>query len=171
MIIKWAKKFGSQACELLESISQNYNSKDDNISIKAIDYSINNYDFHIDFGKEDLIKTKQHQLAISLPIAVVNPTIPYEGAISSEHILLNKQIEANIKIMQVNLDCLKVKEDSADTNTDSKIEEKMIDVNNIDIVEINGISAQHSIKDLLNYIIPYLEQSNILKYDDPIVHL
>ncbi|RIB11247.1 hypothetical protein C2G38_2203949 [Gigaspora rosea] len=63
-IIKRAKKFGSQARELLESTSQNYYPKDDDISIKAIDYSINNYDFHIDFGKKDLIKTKQHQLAI-----------------------------------------------------------------------------------------------------------
>ncbi|CAG8744050.1 1260_t:CDS:2, partial [Gigaspora rosea] len=153
-IIKQAKKFGSQARELLESTSQNYYSKDDDISIKAIDYSINNYDFHIDFGKEDLIKTKQHQLAIVQAldkakvsrdsyrqIAAVNPTIPRE----------------------------EVEEDSADTDTDSEIEEEMIDVNNI--VEIAGIGAQCSIKDLLNYIISYLEQSNILKCNDPVVHL
>ncbi|RIB11248.1 hypothetical protein C2G38_2262102 [Gigaspora rosea] len=184
-IIKRAKKFGSQARELLESTSQNHYSKDDDISIKAIDYSINNYDFHIDFGKEDLIKTKQHQLAnvqaldkakVSQDsyqqIAAVNPTIPCEGTISSERILLNKQMEANVKIMQVNLNCLEVEEDSADTDTDSEIEEEMIDVNDIDnIVEIAGIGAQRSIKDLLNYIILYLEQSNILKCDDPVVYL
>ncbi|CAG8830828.1 12621_t:CDS:2, partial [Gigaspora margarita] len=91
-------------------------------------------------------------------IAIVNPIIPHEGAISSEYILLNKQIKANIKIMQVNLDCLEVEEDSADTDTNSEIEEEMIDVNNIAIVEIDRISAQRSIKDLLNYIILYLEQ-------------
>ncbi|CAG8521855.1 3423_t:CDS:2 [Gigaspora margarita] len=183
-IIKQTKKFGSQARELLESTSQNYYSKDDDISIKAIDYSINNYDFHIDFGKEDLIKTKQHQLAIIQAldkakvsqdsyqqIAAVNPTISREGAISSERILLNKQMEANIKIIQVNLDCLEVEEDFANTNTDSEIEEEIIDVNDIDIVEIDGIGAQCSIKDLLNYNILYLEQSNILKCDDPVVHL
>ncbi|CAG8722293.1 26891_t:CDS:2 [Gigaspora margarita] len=162
-----AKKFGSQARELLESTSQNYYSKDDDISIKAIDYSINNYNFHIDFEKEDLIKTKQHQLAIVQ--ALDKAKVLQDSTISSKRILLNKQMEANIKIMQVNLDCLEVEKDSADTDTDFEIEEEMIDVN--DTVKIDGIGAQHSIKDFLNYIIPYLEQSNILKCDDPVVHL
>ncbi|CAG8685722.1 15759_t:CDS:2 [Gigaspora margarita] len=62
-ILKHAKKFGNQALELLKSkLLDNY-SKKDHINIKAIDYSINNYNFHIDFGKEDLVKTKQNQLA------------------------------------------------------------------------------------------------------------
>ncbi|CAG8790340.1 32551_t:CDS:1, partial [Racocetra persica] len=58
------KRFGNYTLELLKSRSQNYYSKEDRISIKAIDYSVNNYNFHIDFGKEDLIKTKHHQLAV-----------------------------------------------------------------------------------------------------------
>ncbi|CAG8844952.1 3188_t:CDS:1, partial [Gigaspora margarita] len=33
-------------------------------------------------------------------IAAANSTIPHEGAIFSKHILLNKQMEANIKIIQ-----------------------------------------------------------------------
>ncbi|CAG8444967.1 13973_t:CDS:2 [Cetraspora pellucida] len=128
-IIKRAKRFGNQALELLKSVSQNYYSKEDHISIKAIDYSINNYNFHIDFGKENLIKTKQHQLAVvqALDKATVIPAIPRKGAVSNERILLNKQIGVNIKIMQVNLDYLEVEEDS----TDPKIEQEMINITRI----------------------------------------
>ncbi|CAG8829022.1 5450_t:CDS:1, partial [Gigaspora margarita] len=116
--------------------------------------------------------TKQHQLAIVQAldktqvsqegyqqIAAVNSIIPHEGAISNECILLNKQIEANIRIIQVNLYHLEVEKDSTDA-----FEQRIID-------KINKIGAQHSIKNLLNYIIPYLEQKNILKYTDLVVYL
>ncbi|RIB15911.1 hypothetical protein C2G38_2191366 [Gigaspora rosea] len=69
------------------------------------------------------------------------------------------QEEANIKITQVKLYHLEVEKDSTDA-----FEQRMID-------KIDKIGAQRSIKDLLNYIIPYLEQSNILKCTDPVVHL
>ncbi|RIB00550.1 hypothetical protein C2G38_2233903 [Gigaspora rosea] len=59
-ILRYAKKFGSQALKLLKSKSQDNYSKKDLVNIKAIDYSVNNYNFHIDFEKEDLVKTKQN---------------------------------------------------------------------------------------------------------------
>ncbi|CAG8744144.1 16042_t:CDS:2, partial [Gigaspora rosea] len=110
-----------------KSESQNHYSKKDHISIKAIDYSVSDYNFHIDFGKEDLTKTKQNQLAtvqaldkakISREgyrqIAAVNPTIPREYAVSNERALLTKQMEDNIKITQINLNFLEVEEDSTE---------------------------------------------------------
>ncbi|CAG8819293.1 33320_t:CDS:2, partial [Gigaspora margarita] len=133
-ILKRAKKFGSQALELLKSKSLDNYSKKDRVNIKAIDYSVNNYNFHIDFGKEDLVKTKQNQLAtvqaldkakISREgyrnIAAVNPTISREYAVFNERILLTKQMEANIKITQVNLEFLEVEIDSTEVeNVDPK---------------------------------------------------
>ncbi|CAG8794365.1 30391_t:CDS:2, partial [Gigaspora margarita] len=154
-----AKKFGSNALELLKSALQNCYSNKDYISMKAIDYSVNNYNFHIDFEKENLLQTKQHQLAIVQAlnktqvlregyqqIATVNSTIPREDAIFIERVLLNNQMEANIRITQVNLYYLEVEKDF--TNA---IEQGMID-------KIDKIRAQRSIKDLLNYIIPYLNK-------------
>ncbi|CAG8553314.1 5878_t:CDS:2, partial [Dentiscutata heterogama] len=133
-ILRRAKKFGSQALELLKSkLLDNY-SKKDHVNIKAIDYLVNNYNFHIEFGKEDLVKTKQNQLAtvqaldkakISREgyrnIAAVNPTISCKYAIFNERILLTKQMEANIKITQVNLEFLEVEIDSTEVeNVDPK---------------------------------------------------
>ncbi|RIB14206.1 hypothetical protein C2G38_2195790 [Gigaspora rosea] len=65
-------------------------------------------------------------------IAVVNSTIPREGAISNKRVLLNKQIEANIRIMQVNLYHLEVENDSTDA-----FKQGMID-------KIDKIGAQRS---------------------------
>ncbi|RIB00308.1 hypothetical protein C2G38_2051755 [Gigaspora rosea] len=126
-ILRYAKKFGSQALELLKSKKQDNYSKKDLVNIKAIDYSVNNYNFHIDFGKEDLVKTKQNQLAT---------------------------VQA--------LDKAKIsREDSTEVeNVDPK-----------EITNMARIGAQRSAKDLLNYIIPYLEQIKILKYTNPVVHL
>ncbi|CAG8834032.1 27111_t:CDS:2, partial [Gigaspora margarita] len=95
----------------------------------------------------------------SIENSAVNSTIPREGTISNERVLLNKQMEANIRITQVNLYHLEVEKDSTDA-----FEQGMID-------KIDKIEAQHSIKNLLNYIIPYLKQSNILKCTDPVVYL
>ncbi|CAG8830511.1 39740_t:CDS:1, partial [Gigaspora margarita] len=82
---------------------------------------------------------------------IINPTIPHEHAVCNECILLTKQIEANIKIIQVNLYFLEVEIDSTKVeNVDSK-----------EITNIARIGAQYSVKDLLNYIIPYLEQIKI----------
>ncbi|CAG8629069.1 5230_t:CDS:2, partial [Racocetra fulgida] len=133
-ILRCAKNFGCQALELLKSKSQDNYSKKDLVNIKAIDYLVNNYNFHIDFEKEDLVKTKQNQLAtvqalnkakISREgyrkIAVVNPTISHEYVVFNECILLTKQIEANIKITQVNLDFLEVEINSTEVeNADPK---------------------------------------------------
>ncbi|CAG8689048.1 19369_t:CDS:2, partial [Gigaspora margarita] len=116
----------NNALELLKSASQNCYSNENYISIKAIDYSINNYNFHIDFEKENLLQTKQYQLAI---VQALDKT---QGAISNEHILLNKQMEANIKITQVNLYHLEVKKDSTDV-----FEQRIID-------KINKIGAQYT---------------------------
>ncbi|CAG8746179.1 16626_t:CDS:2, partial [Racocetra fulgida] len=106
------------------------------------------------YSKEDCIKGYRQ-------IAAVNSTIPYKGAISNERILLNKQMEANIKITQVKLNYLEVEKVSMDTGFEFGQE----------MIDIARIGAQRSIKDLLNYIISYLEQNNILKCTDPVVHL
>ncbi|CAG8763056.1 33932_t:CDS:2, partial [Gigaspora margarita] len=144
-ILKRAKKFKNNALKLLKSASQNCYSNKDYISIKAINYSA-------------LDKTQVSQEGYR-HIATVNSTIPCEGAISNECVLLNKQMEANIKITQINLYHLEVEKDSTDA-----FEQGIID-------KIDKIGAQCSIKDLLNYIILYLEQSNILKCTDLVVHL
>ncbi|CAG8772853.1 24190_t:CDS:2 [Dentiscutata erythropus] len=120
---KQAKNFGNQALKLLKSVLQNYYSKEDCVSMKAIDYFVNSY--------TALNKTK----------------------------VLQK--EANIKIIQVNLNYLEVEKDSM--NAGFRFEQE--------IINIAKIGVQCSIKDPLNYIILYLEQSNILKCTDPVIHL
>ncbi|CAG8738203.1 28991_t:CDS:2 [Gigaspora margarita] len=140
-IFKQAKKFGNNALELLKSALQNCYSNENYITIvQALD-------------KTQVLQEGYRQ------IAAVNSTILREGTISNECVLLNKQIEANIRITQVNLYHLKVEKDFTDA-----FEQEIID-------KIDKIGAQRSIKDLLNYIIPYLEQSNILKCTDPVVYL
>ncbi|CAG8708915.1 7310_t:CDS:2 [Gigaspora margarita] len=139
MILKQAKNFENQAFELLKSALQNYYSKKDCINMKAIDYSVNNYNFYIDFEKKDLIKTKQHQLAVVQ--ALDKTQVLQEGY---------RQIAA------VNF-----------TIPREEVEKNSMDADEYEMIDIAKIGAQHSIKDLLNYIIPYLEQSNILKCTDP----
>ncbi|CAG8566139.1 3887_t:CDS:2, partial [Racocetra persica] len=107
-ILKWAKKFGNRAFELLKSESQNYYSKKD----------------------------------FTRRLSTNNCT--------------------NIKIIQVSLDFLEVDSINVE-NIDPEIEQETIN--------IAKISVQRSIKDLFNYIIPYLEQNENLKYSDSIVHL
>ncbi|CAG8709787.1 5450_t:CDS:1, partial [Cetraspora pellucida] len=68
---------------------------------------------------------------------------------------------ANIKITQVNFEFLEVEIDFTEVeNIDPK-----------EITNITKIGAQHSIKDLFNYIISYLEQIKILTYTDSFIHL
>ena len=70
-------------------------------------------------------------------------------------------MEADIKITQINLEFLEVEIDSTEVeNVDPK-----------EITNMARIGAQRSVKDLLNYIIPYLEQIKILTYTDPVIHL
>ncbi|CAG8822642.1 33097_t:CDS:2, partial [Gigaspora margarita] len=114
--------------------------KKDHVNIKAIDYLVNNYNFHIDFDKAKILQEGYQN------IAAVNPTISCKYAVFNECILLTKQIKANIKIIQVNLEFLEVEIDSTKVeNVDSK-----------EITNMARISTQHSVKDLLDYIIPYL---------------
>ncbi|CAG8506387.1 11703_t:CDS:2 [Dentiscutata heterogama] len=72
-----------------------------------------------------LNKTKVSQEGYQ-QIAAVNFIILREGAISNECILLNKQIEANIKITQVNFNYLEVEKDSM--NAGFGFEQEMINI-------------------------------------------
>ncbi|CAG8725587.1 2686_t:CDS:1, partial [Racocetra fulgida] len=142
---------------------------EDNINLKSIDFSVNKYSYHIDFNSFDTEKENQKIQSLVQTVdknqisrnsyrnlAIYEPNLPQEWAISNRKNKITKNINQVIKMIYVDL------------NNRRTLDYSKIDS---DTVKISEIGIQKSAKDLLIYLISQLEKKGILYSSNPTIHL
>ncbi|CAG8682466.1 841_t:CDS:2 [Funneliformis mosseae] len=152
----------------------------DEVKLKAMEFSVNQIDFQVNFGYEDQVKkNSQIQSVVKAvdqgqisrdsyrELAAVEHHLPRDNSVSNERIAITNYMNNIIKISLVNK---KEKNELEDIKESEKS-----DIMNFEIVQevVNtiGLGIRRSIKDILYYIIPQLQKQDILKSSDPIIHL
>ncbi|UZO19886.1 uncharacterized protein OCT59_011155 [Rhizophagus irregularis] len=147
------------------TINDFYNPKD-HIVLKAINFTVENKEYHVTFGNENYVKKKQKLQSIAyvqdienIPrdayhhLAAVESILPQEYAISQTRQEINAYIEELIPIDFIDLNSTIVQEGPSEEPdiTDPLIIEQVINA--------AEKSAYRSVKKILEYIIPsYIEK-------------
>lgn len=153
---------------------------EDNLALKTLEFSVNEYDFHIKFGLDNKITTKQKLQAVVQAVdqgqisrdayrklATIEQLLPREWSISDERNNITKQMNQQIKFNLIDLDKANAS-NTIYTTEQSDLFDSEIVQEAINTVETG---VQRSAKDILLYIIPKLMYKNILQSSDPTIHL
>ncbi|PKY61388.1 hypothetical protein RhiirA4_486285 [Rhizophagus irregularis] len=159
------------------TINDFYNPKD-RVVLKAIDFTVENKEYHVTFGDENYVKKKQKLQSIAyvqdvenIPrdayryLAAVESILPREYAISQIRQEINAYMEELIPIDFIDLNSTIVQEGPSEEPdiTDLLIIEQVINA--------TGKGAYQSVKKILEYIIPSYVEKGILDPAIPTIHL
>ncbi|GES85286.1 hypothetical protein GLOIN_2v1488672 [Rhizophagus clarus] len=160
-----------------DSIKDFYNPKD-RVVLKALNFTVENKEYHVSFGKDDDVKKKQklHSMTYiqdveNIPrdayrhLAAIESILPREYAISQTRQEINTCMEKLIPINFIDLNSAIIQEDPSE-------EPDMIDPTIIEqVVNATGKGAYRSIKKILEYIVPLYVNEEKLDPEIPVIHL
>ena len=158
------------------SIKDFYNPKD-RVVLKALDFTVENKEYHISFGEDDYVKKKQKLRSIAYVqdienilrdayrhLAAVESKLPREYAVSQTRQEINAYMEGLIPIDFFDLNSAIIQESLEEPDiTDPLIIEQVFNA--------IGKGAYRSIKKILKYIVPTYIQKGKLDPTIPIIHL
>src|SRR5581483_7734359 len=158
------------------SIKDFYNPKD-RVVLKALDFTIENREYHVLFGEDDYVRKKQKlqsiayvQDAENIPrdayrhLAAIESRLPQEYAVSQTRQEINSYMEELIPINFIDLNSSMMQDLSEEPDiTDPLIIEQ--------VVNATGKGAYRSIKKILEYIIPSYINKGKLDPTIPTIHL
>ncbi|GBB95914.1 hypothetical protein RclHR1_26410002 [Rhizophagus clarus] len=160
-----------------DSIKDFYNPKD-RVVLKALNFTVENKEYHVSFGKDDDVKkkTKLHSMTYvqdveNIPrdayyhLAAIESILPREYAISQTRQEINTCMEKLIPINFIDLNSAIIQEDPSE-------EPDIIDPTIIEqVVNATGKGAYRSIKKILEYIVPSYVNEGKLDPEIPVIHL
>jgi hypothetical protein len=159
------------------SIKDFYNPKD-RVVLKALDFTVENKEYHVSFGEDDYVKKKQKLQSMAyvqdvenIPrdayrqLAAMESTLPREYAVSQTRQEINEHMEKLIPINFIDLNSTIIQEDLLEEPdiTDPLIIEQVINA--------TGKGAYRSIKKILEYIVPLYVKEGKLNPAIPTIHL
>jgi hypothetical protein len=160
-----------------DSIKDFYNPKD-RVVLKALNFTVENKEYHMSFGKDDDVKKKQKLYSVAyvqdvenIPrdayrhLAAIESTLPREYSISQTRQEINTYMEKLIPINFIDLNSAITQEDSSEEPdiTDPLIIEQ--------VVNATRKGAYRSIKKILEYIVPSCVKEGKLDPEIPTIHL
>jgi len=176
--IKRAKGLAKKEQIYFENSTKDFYNPKDRVVLKALNFTVENKEYHVSFGKDDDAKKKQklHSMAYvqdveNIPrdayrhLAAIESTLPREYAISQIRQDINTYMEKLIPINFIDLNSAAIQEDPSEEPdiTDPLIIEQ--------VVNATGKGAYRSIKKILEYIVPSYVKEGKLDPKMPIIHL
>lgn len=176
--IKRAKGLAKKEQVHFENTIKDFYNPKDRVVLKAIDFTVENKEYHATFGDENYVKKKQKLQSIAyvqdvenIPrdayrhLAAVESILPREYAISQTRQEINAYMEELIPINFIDLNSTIMQEGFLEEPdiTDPLIIEQVINA--------TGKGAYRSVKKILEYIIPSYVEKGILDPAIPIIHL
>ncbi|PKC53555.1 hypothetical protein RhiirA1_479071 [Rhizophagus irregularis] len=176
--IKRAKGLAKKEQVHFENTIKDFYNPKDRVVLKAIDFTVENKEYHVTFGDENYVKKKQKLQSIAyvqdienIPrdayhhLAAVESILPREYAISQTRQEINAYMEELIPINFIDLNSTIMQEGFSEEPdiTDPLIIEQVINA--------TGKGAYRSVKKILEYIIPSYVEKGILDPAIPTIHL
>ncbi|GES92367.1 hypothetical protein GLOIN_2v1478248 [Rhizophagus clarus] len=177
-LTKRAKNLSTQIQNYFQDQSKNYYNQNDILNLKSLKFSTNTKSYEIYFRNQDKENKKQKVQAIvqatdqSLisreayrSLATIEHKLPHEYLISSEKIQINKEMEVVIPIKLINMQTTRV--GIGFYEEPHIIDEEIVN----QMVSAIGKAGCRSIKDILKYIVPKLNNDGVLNATCPIINL
>ncbi|PKY31957.1 hypothetical protein RhiirB3_449833 [Rhizophagus irregularis] len=176
--IKRAKGLAKKEQVHFENTIKDFYNPKDRVVLKAIDFTVENKEYHVTFGDENYVKKKQKLQSIAyvqdvenIPrdayrhLAAVESILPREYAISQTRQEINAYMEELIPINFIDLNSTIMQEGFSEEPdiTDPLIIEQVINA--------TGKGAYRSVKKILEYIIPSYVEKGILDPAIPTIYL
>ncbi|POG83092.1 hypothetical protein GLOIN_2v1469570 [Rhizophagus irregularis DAOM 181602=DAOM 197198] len=176
--IKRAKGLAKKEQVHFENTIKDFYNPKDRVVLKAIDFTVENKEYHVTFGDENYVKKKQKLQSIAyvqdleniprdayLHLAAVESILPREYAISQTRQEINAYMEELIPINFIDLNSTIMQEGFLEEPdiTDPLIIEQVINA--------TGKGAYRSVKKILEFIIPLYVEKGILDPAIPTIHL
>ncbi|GES83146.1 hypothetical protein GLOIN_2v1788738 [Rhizophagus clarus] len=178
---KHAKKLAIKIQSNFKNDIKGIYHQSDQVILDNIKFSVNKKDcFQVSCGPENEIN-RTHQLRSVVKavdqdqisresyreLAAVENNLSRKNSVSNERITITNNINQLIKISLVNMNGRDKLEEALGSD-ESEFRNPEITCKAIDIM---GIGIYRSIKDILNYIIPYLKEKKVLRLSDMTIHL
>ncbi|PKC57799.1 hypothetical protein RhiirA1_497283 [Rhizophagus irregularis] len=178
---KRAKKLATKIQSNIKNDVKGVYHQSDQVILNNIEFSVNKKDcFQVNYGPENEIN-KTHKLRSVVKavdqgqisresyreLAAVEANLPRENSVSNERIAITDNMNQLIKISLVDMNGRDKLEEALGSD-ESEFRNPEITQEAIDIM---GIGIYRSIKDILNYIIPYLKEKKVLRLSDTTIHL
>ncbi|PKY53432.1 hypothetical protein RhiirA4_426011 [Rhizophagus irregularis] len=153
----------------------------DQVVLRNIELSVNETNhFQVNFGSENEVD-KTHYLRYVVKaidqgqisrdsyrdLAAADFHLPRGNCVSNERITITNHMNQLIRISIVDMSRCNELEEIAELNEPDIVNHEVAQ----EVINTIGIGIYHSAKDILCYIIPYLEKNKILKSTDPTIHL
>ena len=161
---KRARKIAETQVNFNNDVKEIYH-KSDKVILKAIEFSVNEMDFQVNCGYEQVKKNQIQSIVKAVDqgqisrnsyqnLAAAEYNLPHGGSVSDERVAITNYMNQIIKISLV--DVKKMNESNETTE---------------EVIDTMGIGVCCSAKDVLCYLIPQLQKQQILKSSDPTIHL